>query len=54
MRIYYDTTESKNGGFSILSAGIKNGLIKAGHELVDSNPEVCFTYGIPDLSLIHI
>ena len=48
MRIYFDTTESKNGGFSILSAGIKNGLIKAGHELVDSNPEVCFTYGIPD------
>ena len=48
MRIYFDTTESKNGGFSVLSAGIKNGLIKAGHQLVDSNPEVCFTYGIPD------
>jgi glycosyltransferase involved in cell wall biosynthesis len=48
MRIYFDTTESRNGGFSILSNGIRNGLLKAGHELVQERPDVCFTYGIPD------
>ena len=48
MRIYFDYTESRNGGFSILGQGIKRELIKAGHQLVDSNPEVCITYGIPD------
>jgi glycosyltransferase involved in cell wall biosynthesis len=48
MRIYYSHTESRNGGFSVLGKGIRRELLKAGHELVDSNPEVCLTYGIPD------
>lgn len=48
MRIYYSHTESKNGGFSILGKGIRDGLLKRGHELVESNPEVCVTYGIAD------
>ena len=48
MRIYFENTESRNGGFSILSAGIRKALVSAGHTLVEDNPEVCLTYGIPD------
>jgi len=48
MRIYFAFTESRNGGFSIMGNGIRRALLAAGHELVDTRPEVCFTYGIPD------
>ena len=49
MRIYFNYTESKNGGFSILGNGIKKALLDAGHQLVEDNPDVCVTYGIPNI-----
>lgn len=51
MRIATFFTEAKNGGYGILSNGITRGLIKAGHEIVESNPDVVFCYGTPDVTV---
>lgn len=49
MKIDYKFTDAPNGGFGQLGRGIQRELLKAGHELVDENPDVYIRYGVPDI-----
>lgn len=49
MRIALEFTIAVNGGYGILSNGLRKGLVKAGHEIVEDNPEIVFCYGTPDV-----
>lgn len=48
MKIFFNYTNAINGGFGVLSKGIRQGLIDAGHEIVEDNPDICLCYGMPN------
>lgn len=48
MRIDYEFTNAKNGGFGVLGKGIASALTDAGHTLTTQDPDIIFTYGMPN------
>lgn len=49
MRINYEYTKAERGGFGVLGKGIQNALLQAGHELVETKPDIVFRYGVADV-----
>jgi glycosyltransferase involved in cell wall biosynthesis len=48
MRVYYRYTKARNGGFGVYGKAIKRNMANYGFELVEDNPDILFTYGVPD------
>ena len=54
MKIDFEYTDAKFGGFGTLGRGIANGLTNIlGHTITQDNPDVCIGYGTPNV-LDHI